>query len=269
MTEMTEWLAYLSTGIVSSFLSGLLGIGGGLIVIPSLLFIFSYFHVGSTDILMHLVIGTSLASAIVNLFVSLRAHSRQGNVQWSTFRAMYPGVLAGALIIAPAIMSVISGNILQMIFGIFCFISSTLMFFPPKQSEQQEENLPNKKILALLGLFTGTLSVLLGLAGGVITSTILNHYHMNMRKIIGTTASIAFVLAISGTVSMMFLGYHETDILPKWSTGFIYWPALLCLALPSLFFTPLGARMAQTIPIHLLKKSFAVLIFVVGFKMLA
>lgn len=266
---MTEWLAYLFTGVFSSFLSGLLGIGGGLIVIPSLLFIFSYFHIGSSNILMHLVIGTSLASAIINLFVSLRSHSQQGNVQWSTFRSMSPGVIAGSLIIAPLIMVILSGNTLQIMFGLFCFISSALMFFPPKKDADRAENLPSKTILTILGVFTGTLSVLLGLAGGVIIGTILNHYHMNMRKVIGTTASIAIVLAISGTISMMILGYHETDILPKWSTGFIYWPALLCLALPTPFFTPLGAKTAQTMPIHLLKKSFAILIFVVGFKMLA
>lgn len=260
------FLLYLLTGVISSFLSGLLGIGGGLIIIPALMFIFSHFNIIDSTNLMHITIGTSLASAIINLVSSTLAHHRQGNIRWPVFRLMIPGVLVGALLIGPAIMFSLPNHALKIIFGTACFFFSLQMILPKKN--EGNENLPGKIIFSFLGLLTGTLSILLGLAGGVIIGTILNYYRMDMRKVVGTTASIAIVLSIAGTVSLMVLGSQETEVLPAWSTGFIYWPALLGIALPSPFLAPLGAKAAQRLPVDTLKKLFAALIFIIGIKML-
>jgi len=264
---MNIWLTYFLTGIISSFLAGLLGIGGGLVIVPSLLFIFSYFNVINHAELMHVAMGTSLAASILNLVASFIIHSRRNNIEWPVFQAMLPGVMLGSLIIGPYVMTLLSTNTLQIVFGVACLLFGLHMLLPSKKIEQ-EENLPGKKTFAGLGVLTGTLSVLLGLAGGVIIGSILNFYHMNMRRVIGTTASIAMILAISGSVSLMILGYQNTIPLPPWSTGFIYWPALFGVALPSLFITPLGAKAANQLPVPLLKRAFALLVLAVGSKML-
>lgn len=260
------YLAYLLTGIFSSFLSGLLGIGGGLVIVPALLFIFVQYHVTDTDHLMHVVIATSLASAIVNLAFSVKSHYQQGNIRWSVFRMMSPGVFVGALFLGPLVMFLLSGSTLKIIFGVACFLLSTQMFFS-RENKNTPENLPGTFVLSCLGVFTGVLSTLLGIAGGVMIGTALNYYHMNMHKVIGTTAAIAIVLSIAGSVGLMVVGYQQIG-LPTWSTGFVYWPAMLCVALPSPFFAPLGSKAAQYLPVSVLKKMFAILVFMVGLKML-
>lgn len=253
-------------GCFASFLSGLLGIGGGLLVVPALFFVFTQFHVIPTPELMHVVIGTSLATSVINLIFSVTAHQRQGAVRWPVFVAMSPGVIAGALLIGPSIMKITPGDVLKIIFGVFCLISAAQMIFRKKNVSDQE-NLPGKTKLFLLGLTTGSVSSLLGIAGGMMTGTILNYCHMDMRKVVGTTSAICLVLSVSGTIGMMVVGYHEPD-LPKWTTGFIYWPAFFGIVLPSLFITSLGATLAHKLPVPVLKNIFAVLVFVIGLKML-
>lgn len=260
------FLLYLLLGCFASFLSGLLGIGGGLLVVPALFFVFTQFQVIPTPQLMHVVIGTSLATSIINLIFSVTAHQRQGAVRWSVFVAMAPGVIAGALLIGPVIMKITSGDALKIIFGVFCLISAAQMIFRKKNIAAQE-NLPSKTIMILLGLVTGSVSSLLGIAGGMMTGTILNYCRMDMRKIVGTTSAICLVLSISGTIGMMVVGYHQPN-LPKWTTGFIYWPAFLGIVLPSLLITSLGANLAHKLPVNILKNIFAVLVFVIGLKML-
>jgi len=259
-------LIYILLGCLASFLSGLLGIGGGLLVVPALFFIFTHFQIIPTPQLMHVVIGTSLATSIINLLFSVRAHQNQGAVCWPVFAAMSPGVIIGALLLGPSIMKITPGDILKIIFGLFCLISAAQIIFRKKNIITQE-NLPNKTSMFLLGLGTGSISTLLGIAGGMITGTILHYCHMDMRKIVGTSSAICLVLAISGTIGMMVIGYHQAG-LPKWTTGFIYWPAFLGITLPSLFITALGANLAHKLPVNILKNIFAILVFMIGLKML-
>lgn len=256
-------ISYFLIGVSSSFLSGLLGIGGGLIIIPSLVWAFAYFHVVPSNQLMHVVIATSLASSIVNLISSVIAHHRKKNIEWPVFRRMSLGILLGAFFLGPAIMLILSGNTLKAFFGIICFIFSIQMILP-KKNKHEETHLPGNLWLSTLSLLIGTLSVILGLAGGVMVATTLNHYSMNMRKVIGTTASVALLLSLSGTLSLMLISEKDID----GNTGLINWLAFLFIALPSPFFSPLGAKVAQKLPIPLLKKIFAGLIFIIGIKML-
>ena len=265
-TNIPLWSSYLLTGILSSFFSGLLGIGGGLVIIPALMFIFAHFHVVDSQNLMHLVIGTSLASSILNLVFSVRAHHKKGNVRWSVFYIMCPGVLIGTLLVGPHLMSALSGNTLKTIFGVSCLFFSIQMIYPRKNSDAPEK-LPGKVIMTLLGIITGTLSVLLGLAGGAIIGTALNYYHMEMRRIVGTTASVTLILATAGTIGLMTVSYHLSDLPPD-SIGFIYWPALVGIVISSPFFAPLGVKVAQRLPVHLLKKMFAAFVLIIGLKML-
>lgn len=257
---------YLLLGCFASFLSGLLGVGGGLLIVPALLFIFTQLHVVATPQLMHVVIGTSLATSIINLLFAVKAHHSQGAVRWKVFYTMSPGVIVGALLLGPYIMKLISGDYLKIIFGIFCLIFATQIILSRKKVAAPE-NLPNKPTMFLLGLCTGSISTLLGIAGGTMTGTILNYFHMDMRKVVGTTAAICLALSISGTIGLMVVGYHQPG-LPTWSSGYIYWPALLGIAFPSLFMTSLGVTLAHKLPVYILRNLFAGLIFIIGLKML-
>lgn len=259
--------AYLLTGVLSSFLSGLLGIGGGLIIVPALMFVFSYFHIIHDQVLMPVVFATSLASSIANLSLSVISHQKHGNIRWDLFRRIIPSILLGAFFLGPFLMSFLSGSLLARIFGVACFFFSAHMFFPMKKSTG-EEHLPGNWILSFLGVIIGTLSTLLGLAGGIMIGSLLNYCDMNMRKIIGTTAMIAIVLALAGSLGSVIIGHQTENTLPPECFGFVYWPALLCLAIPSPLFAPLGAKIAQKLPVSLLKKCFASLILLVGIKMI-
>ncbi len=258
--------AYLLTGIISSFLSGLLGIGGGLIIVPALTFIFSYFHVIPQHSLMHLVIATSMASAITNLAFSLSSHYRQNNIDWPVVKNFSPGIITGSLFIGPVIMLFLSSSHLKVIFGVSCLYFGIQMFFSGKKANA-EENLPSRPLLLSLGLGAGVLSTLVGISGGTIIGTILNYYHMNMRKVIGTTTAIAFLLAITGTIGLLVVGYQHPITIP-WCTGFVYWPAVLGIALPSPLFAPLGAKLTHRLPTDILRKLFAFLLLIVGIKMM-
>jgi len=257
---------YLLLGCFAGFASGLLGIGGGLLVIPTLIFIFTHFQIVLPTQLVHTAIATSLACSIITLSLALRTHWRHHAIHWSLFKKMTPGIVIGASFIAPTILLWINPDYLVMGFGVFCMLAAVQMFLSRKQAEKPEK-IPSKIILFLLSLISGTISTLLGIAGGTITGTILHYFHVNMHKIVGTSAAIGVALAISATMGLMFVGYNQPG-LPAWSTGFIYWPAFLGIALPSLLMAPLGAKLTHKLPVLMLRKLFAGLLLVIGVKML-
>jgi uncharacterized membrane protein YfcA len=155
---------------------------------------------------------------------------------------------------------------LRIIFGVFCFLSSLYMLKSPKQAELNEQA-PNKYVLSVLGLIAGGLSTLLGIAGGVFIGSILNYYKIDPRKVVGTTAMAGLAITIPGSLSLLIIGFHKAG-LPHWSTGYIYWPALVGITLPSFFIAPWGAKLAHKLPVLTLKRLFAALVFIVGLKML-
>ncbi|MDF2690670.1 MAG: hypothetical protein K0S29_525 [Gammaproteobacteria bacterium] len=257
---------YVLVGMLSGFLSGLLGIGGGLVIVPCLVFIFSHFDVIASKQLMHLVLGTSLANSVVNLIVSSREHHKHQAIRWPVFLAMAPGGIIGGLILGPSLVLVLKSHYLQIIFGVFCLLIGLYMLKAPKKAQLQER-MPGKYILSLYALVAGSLSTMLGIAGGVMIGSILNYHQMDPRKVVGTTAITGLIIALPGTIGLMLVGLHQPG-LPHWSTGYIYWPAFLGIVLPSFFMAPLGAKLAHNLPVQTLKRIFAALVFVVGLKML-
>ncbi len=264
--SMITLLTYLLTGIISSFLSGLLGIGGGLIIVPALSFIFAYFHIMPPDYLMHMVIGTSMAGAVINLAFSLHSQHKQNNIEWLIFKRFSVGIIIGSLLVGPIILFYLSNAYLKIIFGCACLGFGMQMFFQ-KKTANIGEDLPGPLGLSLWGFITGIISVLVGVAGGTMIGTILNHYHMDMRKVIGTTTAVALLLTLTGTAGLLVLGYYHPTPL-AWSTGFVYWPAVLGIAIPSPILAPLGVKVGHLLPTHILRKSFACILLIVAIKMI-
>lgn len=263
----THLFIYLLLGCAASFISGLLGVGGGLILVPGLVFIFTLINLAPSDQLMQLSIGTSLAGSIINLLIAVRTHQRNHTIIWPLFITMTPSLLLGALLLGPALMIVIRVDYLKILFGLFCSFVSIHMLVG-KENPNKHKAYPNKKMLSVLGISIGSLSTVLGIAGGVMISTALHHYGIDARKVIGTTSAICIVIAIAGTIGLLFVGYHQPN-LPAYTTGYIYWPALLGIAVTSPFITPLGAKLVYKLPTSILKKIFSCLILVIGLKMLS
>lgn len=258
----TELLLYFSTGIVTGIFSGLFGVGGGLIIVPILSFIFAGHGFPSAHI-MHMALGTSLATIVFTSISSARAHHKRGGVNWFIVRRIMPGLIAGALA-GTWLASQMSTIWLKGLFVIFDFYVGTqlLLEFSPSPSGRQSESGP----MVFAGALIGSLSSLVGIGGGTLSVPFLIYCNYPMRQAVGTSSAIGLPVAISASAGYIFNGL-QVHGLPPMSAGFVYLPALAGIALASGLTAPLGARLAHRLPVPLLKKLFALLLYAVGTSM--
>ncbi len=260
-----EIFSLLLLGIIVGTLAGLLGVGGGIIIVPTLVWIFhSQPEIPNTSI-MQIAIGTSLATISITSVSSLIAHYRHGAVQWRIVWQLTPGIIIGALfgaIIADALTS----NTLQKIFALFIILVSVQFFLIAPVSPPSHRQLP--KHLYLVGIFIGQISALFGIGGGSLTVPFLVWYNISIRKAIATAAACGFPIALFGTIGFIATGWN-TKGLPAWSSGYIYWPAFFAITPMTLLFAQFGAKLTHNIPINVLKKIFAIFLAVIGIKMLS
>ncbi len=258
-----EFVIYALTGALIGVLSGLLGIGGGLIIVPVLLLLLGAHHFPAAH-LMHVALGTSLATIIFTSLVSARAHHLHENVNWTVVRHISPGIVLGTLCGAWLAARMPTSG-LKLLFVVFVFYVGTqllLDFCPPPT-----RTLPGRKALFAAGGLIGTLSSLVGIGGGSMTVPFLVCCNRHMREAVGTSAAVGFPIAVAGTLGYMLTGMHSSGM-PPYSLGFVYLPAVLGITTASMLTAPLGARLAQILPVHLLKKLFALLLYAMGVKML-
>lgn len=259
-------LLYLLLGCAATFLSGLFGIGGGLIVVPALLFLFSHFQVVESDQMMHVVIGTSMASSIVTLIFAVLAHQKRRAIRWEITAKFAPGLVLGSLFLGPWIALFLKTDWLKIVFAVFCLVMA-IQIFLHQNLKKEPERLPGYIGLSIFGVINGALSSLLGISGGAISSAILNFYRMNIRQVIATASALSLIIAISGSVGLMFAGWGQVG-LPKWSTGFIDWPAWVGITMPSPYFAWLGAKYAHKFNPLYLKRLLGVFLIVVAVNMI-
>jgi uncharacterized membrane protein YfcA len=258
-----ETLLYLVTGVCAGLLSGLLGVGGGLIIVPLLTLMFTRLQFPDAHI-MHLALGTSLATIIATSISSARSHHRHGNVNWQAVRRIAPGILIGALLGA-GMAAQLHSDWLKWLFALFVLYVGTQMlldFSPPPG-----HRLPGTIGLATVGALIGTLSSLVGIGGGTLSVPFLIYCNCPARSAIGTSASIGIFIALAGSTGYIAAGWQVTG-LPESSLGFVYLPAFAGITLASIVSAPLGVRLAQRLPVALLKKLFALLLYALGLKML-
>jgi uncharacterized membrane protein YfcA len=255
--------ALLALGALAGSLAGLLGIGGGLIVVPGLALLFADGPVPG-DHLMQFALGTSLATIVVTAAASVRAHHHRGAVQWPTVGRLTPGIVAGALIGA-AIVGSLPTRTLAIVFGVFLLLIAVRLALPgqPKASRA----LPGAPTLAGYGAGIGTLSALLGIGGGTLTVPQLTWHNTDIRAAVGTAAACGLPIALTGAGAYIAAGW-STAGLPLGATGYVYWPAFAAVAPASVAFAPLGARLAHRLPRAALRRGFAVFVAVVGVRML-
>lgn len=258
------WLAgYAMVGLVSGFLAGLLGIGGGVLIVSLLAMMFSaqgFPH----EHLLHLALGTSMATIIFTAVASLRAHQAHGAVDWRIVLRMTPGIIFGTLL-GTLVAARISTRALALFFVAFILLVAAQMAsnFKPHASR----GLPGPLGVAGVGSVIGAVSALVAIGGGSMTVPWLAWCNVPLPRAIGTSAAMGLPIAVFGTLGYLWNG-HAAVGLPAGSFGFLYLPALLCLVIASMLTAPLGARMTHRLPVLTLKRCFALLLVGLAARML-
>jgi len=254
---MIEILSLLLVGVTAGTLAGLLGVGGGIIIVPSLVWIFHTQLPASS--LMHIAIGTSLATMAITSISSIIAHHQRGAVLWSIVWQLSPGIIVGAFVGA-IIADALPTEILRKIFAIFILLASAQLGLLPPAPHRQ---LPGS--LSLAGTVIGQISALVGIGGGSLTVPFLVWFNIPIRNAVATSAACGFPIAVSGMIGFVVTGWH---INTPWMIGYIYWPAFVAITPATLLFAPLGAKLAHTLPVSNLKKLFAIFLAGIGINML-
>lgn len=254
-----EYALYLALGACAGVLAGLFGVGGGIIIVPVLVFSFGL-QGFSPDVLTHLAVGTSLATIVFTSLNAIREHHKRGAVRWHVFAWMTLGILLGSALGAKT-ASLIQGPHLQKIIGVFALLVSVQMFldFKPKGSRDT----PGKGGLTLAGVIIGWASAIFGIGGGSLTVPYLSWRRVPMQQAVATSSACGLPIALSGAISFIILGWQD-PLLPAHSSGFVYWPALVGIAITSMLCARFGARLAHRLSPRLLKRLFATLLFSVG-----
>jgi len=261
---VTYWLWYPALGGVAGILAGLLGVGGGLLIVPILTFLFSAQQMPA-PVILHLALGTSLASIIFTSVASLRAHHREGAVDWQVFRGVTPGILAGTLL-GSWLAAQLSTRFLRGFFVAFLYYVALQMLLGVRP--RPARRLPGGRGLFGVGSLIGGVSSLVGIGGGSMSVPFLIWCNVSVHDAIGTSAAIGLPIALAGAVGYAATGATASG-LPPYSLGFVYLPALVGIAAVSVVTAPIGARLAHALPVTQLRRLFALLLVVVGTKMLA
>ncbi|MFR0674048.1 sulfite exporter TauE/SafE family protein [Enterobacterales bacterium AW_CKDN230030176-1A_HGKHYDSX7] len=258
-----EFALYLLLGACAGVLAGLFGVGGGIIIVPVLVFSFTL-QGFDPSILTHLAVGTSLASIVFTSINAILEHHRKGAVRWSIFAWMTLGILAGALLGAKT-ASLIQGPALQKIIGVFAVLVALQMALDLKPKARHE--VPGKVGLAAAGGVVGWASAIFGIGGGSLTVPFLTWRSLPMQQAVATSSACGLPIALASAASFMLLGWQDAR-LPAHSLGYVYLPAMIGIAVTSMFFARFGARLAHRLSPRLLKRLFAALLFSVGLSFL-
>lgn len=257
-------LAYITLGLSAGFIAGLLGVGGGLLIVPVLVFIF-HAQFFPEQIVMHLALGTSLASIIFTSLSSVRAHHAHRAVNWRIWRQVTPGVLLGTFLGSLG-AAYLSATFLKIFFVVFVFYvgAQLLLDIKPKAAR----DLPRLPGMLAAGSIIGAVSSLVGIGGGTLSVPFMTWCNIKLHEAIGTSAAIGLPIALAGSLGYITSGLNAPALLPAYSVGYVYLPALIALVIASVVTAPLGAKLAHRLPVKPLKKIFALLLFTLGTRML-
>ena len=255
--------AYLVTGGVAGFFAGLLGVGGGVVVVPMLAILFAEQGFPAREVL-HLALGTSMATILFTALSSLRAHHAHQAVLWPVMRRLTPGILLGTLLGAQ-LAAFVSSRALSILFVAFMLFVAVQMI--ANRRPQPGRSLPGWPGLSLAGGVIGAFSSLVAIGGGALTVPFLIWCNVRPQQAIGTSAAVGLPIAIGGSLGYVWNGWGHAG-LPAGSLGFVYLPALGIILIASVLAAPFGARLAHRLPVRVLRRIFAGLLLLLSAKML-
>ncbi|MGH7865180.1 MAG: sulfite exporter TauE/SafE family protein [Candidatus Binataceae bacterium] len=252
-----EWLAgYLAIGAFVGFCAGLLGIGGGAIMVPLLVALFEAQGMPREQVL-HVAVGSSMATILFTSLSSVRSHASRGALRWDIVRGITPGILAGGLA-GSAIASRIPTALFAALFAATVFAAATNMVLERKPRSSRE--LPAATGLVAVGFVISVVSAFAAVGGAFLAVPFMLWCNVPMLQAIGTASAIGFPIAVAGSVGFAASGWGQAG-LPPWSIGYIYLPATASVAVASMLFAPFGVAVAHRMPTRRLRHIFAVLLY--------
>ncbi|QIZ77803.1 sulfite exporter TauE/SafE family protein [Ferrimonas lipolytica] len=260
---MSDLLIYLCLGAFAGTLSGLFGIGGGLVIVPVLITTFSLMGL-SQDIYIHMAIATSLATIVITAISAIQNHHQRGNVDWSIVKRFTPGVLFGAYL-GGIIADRVPADGLAILLGVFMFVIATQMLFGLKPDAGRK--LPHSGGLIAAGSVIGTLSAMVGIGGASLSVPFLRYCSVDMKRAVGTSATLTLPLAVAGVTSFIVNGWNAVD-LPEWTLGYVYLPAFAGIVVASSQFVRVGAALGAKLSQLWLQRAFAAFLIFMGCKLL-
>ena len=257
-------VVYALTGAFAGLIAGVLGIGGGMIVVPALLYIFNQTHAIPASMSMHVAAGSSLAIMIFTAQSSARAHHRQGEILWNIYSLLWPGIIVGT-ITGAIVADILPTHWLKILFGIFLIVIAINML--TNIHVTHPHRFPGNLINRLISFIIGFKSGLLGIGGGALIIPYLSYCGVETQKIPAISALCTLTVAMIGTIVFMITGSNEVG-LPSYCTGYIYWPAVIWVAIPSVLFAPIGAHLTYTLPVKQLRYGFTAVLLIAGIDLL-
>lgn len=258
-------LLTLAIGAATGFISGLLGIGGGLIIVPALALLFTA-QLPAEAPVMHLAIGTSLATIVPTAIASTWTHHRHGAVRWRDVARLAAALMAGV-----ALGVMVAGQLptawLARLFGLYALVVAVQLGFNLRPEPPADAPLQPLPRVAGAGVVIGAVSSLVGIGGGTMTTPYLLWRQRPMANAVATSAACGLPIAAIGCAGYVLAGWQAPG-LPAWSSGYVYWPAFAAIAAVTVITAPLGARLTHRLPTVRLKQLFAALLAVVGLRML-
>lgn len=251
--------AMLAAGLFAGFVAGMFGIGGGFVVVPALAAVLTLFSEhpasGSSNHIMHVAIGTSLATIFFTSLRSVQAHAKRGAVDWNILKAWVPWV-SGGVIIGVALASVMDGSALKIVFGLGVFLMGLHFLFPIlARKTAPVEKMPTGAPRAIMGTVLGGFSSLLGIGGGTPAILIMTLNGVNIHRAVATAAGFGTIIAVPGALGNIVIGLGQKD-LPFGSLGYVNLIALAAIVAMSFFTAPLGVAAAHSLDPNKLKRVF-------------
>lgn len=251
-------------GLATGFLAGLLGIGGGMIMVPFISAILAARGV-APGLSVKMAIATSMATIIFTSISSVRAHHKRGAVRWDIVKALAPGIVLGAMVASLGVFAVLKGSMLAFVFAIFVGFSATQMFLDKKPAAARQ--IPGAPGLLGAGGVIGFLSGLVGAGGGFVSVPFMTWCNVAIHNAVATSAALGFPIAVANVAGYIIAGQH-IEGLPPYSFGYLWLPALVVIASCSVLMAPLGAKAAHALPVKKLKRVFASILYLLAIYML-
>lgn len=256
-----EFAVYAAVGSVAGVLSGLLGLGGGIVIVPALVYLFPLLGYESNQV-VYMAIGTSHAAIIISSLSSVRVHKKNNHIRWDIFKSMVFPLLVFSMI-GSLVATSVSGSILLFLFATFAFLIAIQMILDWEVVASRD--LPGRSRLLITGGIIGALSALFGIGGGSLTVPYLHWHNVNIKQAVATSAACGLIIASCSAGVFIWQGLIlSSDLLPEYSLGYVYVPALIGIATFSFLSANIGAKLANKIPAALLRKIFGFVLLITG-----
>jgi len=256
--------AFLALGAIVGFLAGLLGLGGGMTMVPLLTILFTREGFPPEHV-VHIAIATATATILFTSLASMREHHRHRAILWPVVATLAPGIIVGSLV-GPQVVAGMSSALLSAFFGVFVAAAATNILIDRKPKPTRE--LPGRFGLTMVGGGIGLISSMVGAGGAFLTVPFMTACNVPMRNCVATSAALGLPIAVAGTIGFVLAGIGQSGM-PPYTMGYVYLPALLVIVAASVISAPFGARAAHRWPVRSLKRAFAFMLYVLAAYMLS